>query len=99
MTGRPALREALEDYLSLRRAVGFKLTSSGRLLGQFVDHLEAQGVDTINTEAAVGWATLPAGASPHWVAIRLGVVRRFAAYLHTLYPNVEVPPPGLVRPG
>jgi integrase len=99
MTGRPALREALEDYLSLRRAVGFKLTSSGRLLDQFVDYLEAQGVDTVNTEAAMAWATLPAGASPHWVAIRIGVVRRFAAYLHTLDPAVEVPPPGLVRPG
>jgi integrase len=98
MTGRP-LRKALEDYLGLRRAVGFKLTSSGRLLGQFVDYLETQGIDTVTTETAAAWATLPAGASAHWVAIRLGVVRRFAAYLHALDPSVEVPPAGLVRPG
>jgi integrase len=99
MTRRPELREASEQYLNLRRAVGFKLNSSGRLLGQFVDYLEAHGIDTVTTEAATAWATLPTRASPHWVAIRIGVVRRFAAYLHALDPTVEVPPTGLVRPG
>jgi integrase len=99
MTGRPGLREALEDYLSVRQAVGFKLASSGRLLGQFVDYLETQGIDTVSTDAALAWATLPAGASAHWIAIRISVVRQFAVYLHALDPTVQVPPPGLIRPG
>ena len=30
--GRP-LRESLEDYLALRRALGFRLKTAGRLLG------------------------------------------------------------------
>ena len=96
MSAGSGLREALDDYLSLRRAVGFKLASSGRLLSQFLDYLQDQGIATITTNAALAWATLPRGASPHWVAIRFGMVRRFAAYLHSIDPTVEVPPSGLV---
>ena len=82
MTTQPSLRSALEDYLRLRRALGFKLKSAGRLLGQFVDYLEARGIETITTDDALSWASLPEEASAHWRAIRLSVVRGFAAYLH-----------------
>jgi hypothetical protein len=34
VTGHPPLREALGDYLSLRRALGVKLATAGRLLGR-----------------------------------------------------------------
>ena len=36
----PPLRATLEDYLRLRRALGFKLNNAGRLLGLVVDYLE-----------------------------------------------------------
>jgi integrase len=97
-TGLP-LRDALEDYLLLRRALGFKLASAARLLGQFVSYLEARGTSTVTTSDALAWATLPAGASPAWQAIRLGAVRGFAAYLHGTDPSVQVPPAGLIRRG
>jgi integrase len=100
MTGQRAqLREALGDYLSLRRALGFQLANAGRLLGQFVGYLEAHGIETVTTEHALAWATQPAGASAHWRAIRLSVVRGFAAYLHSLDPAAEVIPAGQFRPG
>jgi integrase/recombinase XerD len=100
MTGhRPSLRDALGDYLSVRRALGFRLASAGRLLGQFAGYLEAHGTDTITAEHALTWATQPAGASAHWRAIRLSVVRGFAAYLHSLDPSAEVIPAGQFRPG
>jgi integrase/recombinase XerD len=100
MTGqRPPLRDALGDYLSLRRALGFQLANAGRLLGQFVGYLEAHGMDTITAEHALAWATQPAGASAHWRAIRLSVVRGFAAYLHSLDPAAEVIPAGQFHPG
>ena len=98
-TPRPSLRDALGDYLSLRRALGFKLANAGRLLGQFVGYLEDHGIDTVTIDHALAWATLPAGASAHWWAIRLSVVRGFAVYLHSLDPAVEVLPAGLIRPG
>lgn len=96
---RPPLRHVLGDYLSLRRALGFQLVNAGRLLGQFVGDLEARGIDTVTTEHALAWATQPAGASAHWWAMRLSVVRGFAAYLHSLDPAVEVIPAGQIRPG
>lgn len=96
---RPPLRAALEDYLALRRALGFKLDNAGRLLGQFVGYLEQRGVGTITTDDALAWVSLPAGASPHWRRIRLTAVRGFAAYLHGLDASVMVPPAGLLRTG
>ena len=99
MTTHPSLRSDLEDYLRLRRALGFKLESAGRLLGQFVDYLQTRGVDTITTDDALVWASLPAAACPHWRAIRVSAVRGFAAYLHGIDASVVVPPAGLVRSG
>jgi integrase len=98
MTG-ASLREALHQYLALRRALGFKLKTTGRLLGQFVDHLDVQGATTLTVADALAWATLPAGASSTWHAIRLSMVRGFAAYLHGLDPTVAVPPADLLRHG
>jgi hypothetical protein len=99
MSTRRSLRLELDHYLGLRRALGFKLHNVGRLLGQFVDYLDEHGVHTPTTESALAWATLPAGASNSWRAIRLSAVRGFAAYLHSIDPSVEVPPAGLIRHG
>jgi integrase/recombinase XerD len=100
MTGHPSLREALHQYLSLRRALGFKLKTTGRLLGQFVDYLDAQRATTVTVEHALVWARLPVGASTTWHAIRLSMVRGFASYLHSLDPTVvAVPPADLLRHG
>jgi integrase/recombinase XerD len=99
MSTRRSLRIELDHYLSLRRALGFKLHAAGRLLGQFVDYLEEHGVHTPTTEAALAWATLPEGASCSWRAIRLSAVRGFTAYLHSIDPSVEIPPGGLIRHG
>ena len=46
------LRTALEEYLALRRALGFKLVLSGRLLQRFVDFAEGAGATEISTELA-----------------------------------------------
>ena len=90
------LPQALADYLTIRRALGYKLERAGKLLGQFVAYLNDVGVDTVTTDQMLAWATLPSGADPNWLAQRLSVVRGFAAYLHTLDPAVEVPPADLL---
>ncbi len=99
MTGRASLGEALHQYLALRRALGFKLKTAGRLLGQFVDYLDAQHATTVTVDHALAWATLPADTSRTWHAIRLSMVRGFAVYLHSLDPEVAVPPADLLRHG
>ena len=38
------LRKAAEEYLQMRRGLGFKFYGQGLLLGQFVRFLETEGV-------------------------------------------------------
>jgi len=84
------LRQALADYLVLRRNMGYKLTNQERLLRQFLDYLEGRGEERISTEQALIWATLP-GGDRAWHYNRLQAVRGFARYLHSIDPQVEVP--------
>ena len=86
-----ALRDALGDYLRMRRALGYRLVRSEKLLNQFLDHLDAAGVTMVTSEAALAWSCLPAGGDGNWWAYRLSVVRGFATYLHTLDPATEIP--------
>ncbi|HVA20319.1 MAG TPA: tyrosine-type recombinase/integrase [Solirubrobacteraceae bacterium] len=90
-----ALREHVADYLRLRRALGFKLEREGQLLSQLLSYLEAVGSTALTSELAITWAREPANVLPNHWAKRLGVVRKFAAYLHTIDPTAEVPPPGV----
>lgn len=92
-----ALHGALDDYLTMRRALGHRLERTELLLGQFVAYLQAAGVSMITTEHAVAWATLP-GRSRAWSAMRMSAVRGFAGYLHTLDERCEVPPSDVLRP-
>jgi integrase/recombinase XerD len=85
------LREALADYLRIRRRVGFEMPQDGRLLEGFVEFLERAGAQRITTELALKWARLPVHAHPHRWHQRLGVARGFARHLATIDPASEVP--------
>lgn len=90
------LSVAIDDYLALRRALGFKMELAAHLLGQFAGHCERIGATRVTTEVALAWATAPVGASPGWWAQRLGIVRCFAAWAQTQDPDTQVPPTDLV---
>lgn len=93
MTG---LSGHVADYLELRRGLGFKLEKEAHLLADFADFAERAGTATVTVDTAVTWAALPAGATPIWIAQRLGMVRQFARYLHTVDADAEIPPVGLL---
>ena len=86
------LQQALEDYLTIRRQLGYQLRSSGRLLAGFVRFVEQAGARTITTELAVAWARQPQNVAPIRWSQRLGMVRGFAGYLATIDPETEIPP-------
>ncbi len=91
-----ALADALADYLTMRRALGFELAADGRYLPDLVAFIEEHGSDILTVELALTWARRPAGARPAWWAKRLGLVRGFARHLHALDARHEVPPPDLL---
>ena len=91
-----ALRHRLQDYLALRRALGYRLAREGRLLPTFVTFLETQRSPHVTTALALAWATQPVDATPSWTAKRLTMVRGWARYLSALDPRTEIPPVDLV---
>ena len=90
------LYEILNDYLSLRLAMGFKLSEAQRLLPHFIDFLEHQKVEFITTELAVKWATESHTVQPAEWAKRLSIVRVFSRFCSPHDPRTEIPPIGLL---
>ncbi len=86
-----ALRQVAQDYLAIRRTLGFKLIDHGRLVVQFVDYLEDVGAAVITTEQALAWLQLRTTASPFRQRRRLAAVREFARYVHSIDPRTQVP--------
>jgi integrase/recombinase XerD len=91
-----ALKQALADYLRLRRSLGHEMAEASWLLPGFVAYLDARGARTVTIEAALGWvqqAQTDRGTSvgPR----RMTAVRGFARYLAGIDTDTEVPPLGL----
>lgn len=91
------LREAVEEYLSLRRCLGYKLDEAGGALLQFASFMEQREAPFITRDLAVEWAVLPTKAQPVYWASRLSTVRLFARHRLATDPRTEVPPLGLLQ--
>jgi integrase len=84
------LMKAVESYLALRRAAGYKLDGVGRMLRQFARFAIDKGECFVRSETAIEWAgTAP---SPRRRARRLQVVIHLASYLRAEDPRHELPP-------
>ena len=53
------LRQAVQDYIEMRRGLGFKLRETERGLIDFVTFLEANDTPYITTDLALAWAQRP----------------------------------------
>lgn len=86
------IRERAEEYLAMRRALGFKLTTFGQMLEGLVGYLEARDLNVITAEAALDWATAtPRSTDQVRWARRMMVARIFARHMAVLDPATEVP--------
>jgi integrase len=85
------LSSHLEDYLKLRRQLGFKLKTAGRLLHDFAHFAKQERASFVTTKLALQWAIHPGNTSSTQRANRLGMVRRFAEYMSAIDPRTEVP--------
>ncbi len=86
------LAQALEDYLALRRSLGFKLRDAGKYLLKFVTFLEDRGAAHITIPLALEWAQQDVSAQLSTCAQRLGYVRSFARHCSASDPQTEIPP-------
>jgi integrase/recombinase XerD len=90
------LRDALQEYLQLRRNLGCKLRCPGTTLRNFVSFAEHANASHITIDLALRWVQQPRQVQPATRASRLGMVRRFAIWLSASDPRTEVPPAGLL---
>ena len=90
------LRTTLEDYLIIRRSLGFKLCSAGRLLYKFVLFAEQEGASFITRDLALRWAIQPKNVLQSTRAERFGILSRFARYVSSIDPRTETLPQDLL---
>ena len=91
-----ALRQALEQYLATRQALGFKLRGYRSRLTDFVAYVDQVGATTISSELALTWAHPSPKTSIPTRGPSGSLIRGFARYLKMLDPACEVPPADLL---
>jgi integrase/recombinase XerD len=84
------LMKAVESYLAVRRAAGFKLEVVEVLLRSFVRYAENLSEQFVHADSAIDWARR--SKSPEQKARRLQVVIRLARYLQAEDGRHEIPP-------
>jgi integrase/recombinase XerD len=90
------LRQAVQDYLSLRRSLGFKLLEAGKGLLDFVTFMQRHRASYITKALALAWAQQPVDVQPAYWAQRLSFVRGFARHHSATDPRTQIPPFGLL---
>ena len=90
------LRRAIEEYLALRRSLGYTLRDVTRGLRAFVAFAEHEGAPRVTIDLALRWATQTAATELATAGTRLQMVRGFARWRRATDPQTEVPPPGLL---
>ncbi len=89
-------RGLVADYLTVRRALGYKLDDAEHILGRFLGYLHDHDAHGVTVHHALEFATAPPAASPRTQALRLSAIRCFARWARCQDPDVEVPPARLL---
>jgi integrase len=94
-----SVRRLVEEYIELRRGLGYRSRAPERLLRAFADRLDQVGHrGPIPLEQSLEWAASTSSADPCHPARRLTVIRGFLRHLAALDGATQVPPPGLLGP-
>jgi integrase len=91
------LREALSQYLDIRRSLGFALREPEHILGKFVAFAGREGAYHITTDLVLRWVDDPCSqASLATKASWVSMIRCFATWLAAYEPLTQIPPHGLI---
>jgi len=90
------LSQRLDDYLAVRRSLGYDLSFSGRVLRGFTAFADREGADHITVDLFLRWKDAFGAANNNTWSARLGMVRVFAVWLQGHDARTEVPPSGLI---
>jgi len=74
------LRNTMEEYLALRRSLGFRLRDVAGTLRNFVAFAESQTTSHVTIDSVLQWVKLSTAKESATLAQRLHIVRRFAMW-------------------
>lgn len=86
-----ALEQRVEEYLAIRRALGYELAGHEVVLRDLTTWLDDQGAEVLTADLALTWAQSRPTSSPHRQRQRLTTARLFAEYLSAIDLRTEVP--------
>ena len=93
----PSFHHLVDEYLTVRRGLGFGLETPEWLLRNFASYVDRIGYSgPLTIELAVEWARSSRSSNPAQAARRLAAVRQFARHRAISDPATEVPPTGLL---
>lgn len=96
-TGPGAVTAQVEEFIGLRRGLGYRSPSQERALRAFGRHLDQQGhAGPIGLESSLDWAMKTTSIDPCNPARRLTMVRGFLRHLAAIDGATDVPDPGLL---
>ena len=87
------LTQAIDDYLAIRRAAGFRLAVTEALLRNYARFAAVRSETLIRSETVLAWAAR--APSPPQRGRRLEVLSIFARHVHAEDPRHEIPPKGV----
>jgi len=96
----PSFADRIDDYIAVRRRMGYDLTNARWQLLRFARYADSIGHEgPITVDLAVRWARATDSRDPCAAARRLAFVRPFARHRAAFDPATEVPPTGLLGRG
>lgn len=90
------LQQGVNQYLTIRRALGFQLNSPARVLQRFVRFAESENAESITIDLIHRWSKQPSTAQPATWGQNYGIVRGFADWYSATDCHTEVLPKGLL---
>lgn len=91
-----SLAQHFQRYLSVRRSLGYALSTDERVLKPFMAFVDAKNERYLTVELFLEWKQVFGKASASTWARRLSMVRQFALWLHSLDAGHQVPPRSLI---
>ena len=91
-----SLHDCALEYLTMRRALGFKMKKYEGWLLDFAAFMERRRAVRITVRLALKWAQQTRSADQNYRASRLRAIRGFARYRNLIDPRTEIPPPDLL---
>ena len=93
----PSFHRLVDEYLTVRRGLGFDLETPEWQLRNFASYADRIGHSgPLTIELAVEWAQSSRSSNPAQAVRRLAAVRQFARHRALFDPATEVPPVGLL---